>query len=190
MSKKYLFLFLAPALLLLACGSNKNEATAETKDSASAPSEQSSNVNKAALSNIKVTIKNGEMAGTYEAVCKEGCTSYGIAGEKILGNQYSETGKGPKELSSVQLVVNDVTGDKKTNNFTLTVGFGDLMSTKYTSYNINTNNGTTNDGSGTADIKYSSDKAVVHVTGNTKDGVGLDVLIDANKVVTMGNISQ
>ena len=190
MLRKSFFLFLGSSLLIVACESNKKEATATQSDSVStSPSQQSSNANKPALSNIKVTIKNGEMAGTYDAVCRDGCTSYGIAGEKVLGNQYSETGKGPKELSSVQLVVNDVSGDKQTKNFTLTVGFGDLLGQMVT-YNINTNNGTTNDGSGSADIKYSNDKANIHVTGTTKGGIGLDVVIDAAKVLTTSNMAQ
>ena len=192
MLKRYSFLLFASTLLVVACGENKEQssATATNDSTAAANTEKSSNTNKAVLSNIKVTIKNGEMAGTYEAICREGCTSYGIAGEKVFGNQYSETGKGPKELSSVQLLVNDVSGDKKTNNFTLTVGFGDLMGSKATTYNINTNNKTTSDGSGTADIQYSNDKAVVRVSGRTKDGIDLEVQINSNKVLTMSNIAQ
>ena len=192
MLKKQLFLFCTSTLLFIACGDNKKAAeTTTTNDSSETAktdnTEQSSN--EPVRSNIKVTVKDGPMAGTYEAQCREGCTSYGIAGEKVLGNQYSETDKGPKELSSVQLIVDDVTGDKQTKEFTLTVSLGDWLNKKGTDFNINTRKGK-NEGSGTADIKYAGEKANVKITGKSKEGPELEVEIDAIKLVTPNNLGQ
>lgn len=189
MIRKHVFLFAASTVLLGACGENKNSSANSNPDSSTnaKPVQPASN-NNAVASTIKVTIKNGPLAGTYDAVCKETCTSYGIAGDKVFGNQYSETGKGPKELSSVQLLVNDVIGNKQTKDFSLTVGFGDLLSAKATSYTINNLNGF-HEGSGTLDVKYGGDKANVMVDGTTKDGIGVEVNIDAEKVMTASSVA-
>ena len=191
MLKRQFFLYCASALLLVACGENKQSAETSTANdsNATAKTEDNTSSNEPVKSNIKVTIKDGPMAGTYEAECREGCTSYGLAGEKVLGNQYSETNKGPKELSSVQLIVDDVTGDKQTKEFTLTVSLGDWVNNKGTNFNINTRNGKA-EGSGTADIKYGSEKAKVKIVGKSKEGPELEVEIDAVKLVTANNLGQ
>jgi hypothetical protein len=191
MLKTQFFIFCTSAILFVACGENKKSAeTATSGDSnATVKTDNNASSNEPVKSNIKVTIKDGPMAGTYEAECREGCTSYGLAGEKVLGNQYSETNKGPKELSSVQLIVDDVAGDKQTKEFTLTVSLGDWVNNKGTNFNINTRNGKT-EGSGTADIKYGGEKAKVKITGRSKEGPELEVEIDANKLVTANNLGQ
>ena len=191
MLKKFMPPFLGSVLLLAACGENKKPADATTTEDTNATAKtESTTSNETVRSTIKVTIKDGPMAGTYEAQCREGCTSYGIAGEKVFGNQYSETGKGPKELSSVQLIVDDVSGDKQTREFTLTVSLGDWINNKGTAYNINTRNGR-KEGSGTLDLKYGGgEKAQVKISGKSKEGPELEVEIDANKLSTMNNLGQ
>ena len=189
MLKKQLFLFCIAGLLLCACGENTSGGASTTNDSTSNPKSASPSSKNEVRSTIKVTIKSGELAGTYEADCREGCTSYGIAGEKVFGNQYSEMGKGPKELSSVQLVVDNVTGDKQTKEFLMTISFGELFTSKGTSYNINTRN-EKKDGSGSLDLKYSGSKATVKINGTTKEGIEVDVLIDAHKVITVDNLVE
>ena len=189
MLKKLFFPFSVLVILFISCGENKktgettssNDTTTTSKEESSAPAAG------AVKSNITVTIKDGPMAGTYEAVCREACTSYGIAGEKIFGNQYSETNKGPKELSSVQLIVDNVTGDKQTKEFMLTVSIGDWVNNKSTNFNINTQNGKS-DGSGTLDLKYSGEKATVKIAGKSKEGSDIEVLLDANTVLTPENL--
>jgi hypothetical protein len=191
MIRKHFLLLCASAVLLGACGENK-----KTSDSSQA-SDSNTNAkttvsipgDKAVASTIMVTIKNGPHAETYQAQCKETCTSYGIAGAKVFGNQYSDTGKGPKKLSSVQLLVTDVAGDKQTKDFSLTVGFGDLLSSNGNSYTINNLSGI-HEGSGTLDLKYTTEKANVKIEATAKDGTQMEVTIDADKVMTANNLGQ
>jgi len=188
--KQFLF-FCTSAILIVACGENKKsaETTAANDSNATPKTENPPASSEPVRSTIKVAIKDGPMAGTYVAECRQGCTSYGIAGEKVLGNQYSEVNKGPKELSSVQLIVDDINGDKETKEFTLTVSLGDWVNNKGTNFNINTRKGK-NEGSGTADIKYGGEKAKVKITGKSKEGPELEVEIDANKLITASNLGQ
>jgi hypothetical protein len=87
----------------------------------------------------------------------------------------------------VQLIVNDVNGDKQTKEFMLTVSIGDWVNNKSTNFNINTQKGK-NDGSGTLDLKYSGDKATVKIVGKSKEGSEIEVLLDANTVLTPENL--
>ena len=133
---------------------------------------------------IRLTLTGGAFAGTYNATCTDACCSYGIAGETTFGNQYSVTGKGDKELSSVQLVVEDVTGDKTTNQFLVTVTIGDFLNPKSTSYTIDTRKKADEKGSGNIDLKYSNNKATVKLVGKTEDGVGIDLTMECFRVLT------
>src|SRR5690349_20931721 len=97
-NKKNLLYGAAIALLLAtSCNNNadRNSKTVSSSDTANTdntqPSAASSSAEKA---NINVTIAGGDLAGSYTATCKNGCCSWGIAGENVFGNQYSETGKG------------------------------------------------------------------------------------------------
>jgi hypothetical protein len=177
-------------ILLMSCGDNKKPGTpAEPGEKEEQPKPETSKTAGEPRATIKLTLAGDEMAGTYEAVCKDACCSYGIAGDKIFGNQYSETGKGPKELSSVQLVVNDVTGNKTTNNFLVTVSFGELFGKDSKSYTINTDKGNTQ-GSGTLDLQYSPDKATVHIKGKSKEGAEIDLQMECHKIMTMNNLLE
>jgi hypothetical protein len=187
-NKKSLLIGFTAIVLLASCTNNGKTADAsKTNDSTgtatSAPNES------APKSTINVTITGGDMNGTYNAVCKEGCCSWGIAGDKVFGNQYSETGKGAKELSSVQLIVDDVTGNKSTKEFTLTVGFGDLLGKDSKSFNIDTRKGN-NKGSGTLDLQYSGDKATVTIKGTSAEGPAIDLKMECNKVMNPNNMGQ
>src|SRR5262247_3370376 len=160
-NKKDLLYGAAIALLLATSCNNtdKNSKTASSSDTTSATNDQSSTANTTSeKANINVTITGGDMAGSYSATCKDGCCSWGIAGENVFGNQYSETGKGAKELSSVQLIVDNVKGNVSTKEFTLTVSFGELFGKDSKSFNIDTRKGRTQ-GSGALDLQYSGDKA-------------------------------
>jgi hypothetical protein len=191
MQKKTL-LYVCTALIMLAsCNNESKETETTSKDSTNANTTDENSIDKAnmpVMANINVTITGGEMAGTYTASCKEGCCSWGIAGEKIFGNQYSETGKSLKELSSVQLVVDDVTstGKKTTNEFLLTVGFGELFSdTNGRSLNIDTKR---NKGSGTVELDYQGDKAFVTIKGTSAEGPTIDLKMECTKVVDPKNL--
>ena len=178
------------ATVLLSCNDNKDGGTNETAGSdTSETKSQTDNANSAVRANIDVTITGGDMAGTYSAECKDACCSWGIAGENVFGNQYSETGKGPKELSSVQLVVDGVTGNKSTKEFLLTVSFGELFGKDSKSFNIDTRPGH-KEGSGTLDLQYSGEKAVVTIKGVSAEGPSIELKMNCNKVMTMKNLGQ
>jgi len=188
-NKKSLFIGLIAFVVFTSCNNSaKTSESSKTADSASATNSTASNES-SPRSTIDVTINGGDMNGSYSAVCKEGCCSWGIAGDKVFGNQYSETGKGAKELSSVQLIVDDVTGNKSTKEFTLTVGFGELFGKDSKSFNIDTRNGKSN-GSGTLDLQYSGDKAVVTIKGVSAEGPAIDLKMECNHVTTASNLGQ
>lgn len=169
---------------LAACGDNK---TADTTSSDTISTQEAAPavkapVNKAPTATVHVVVTGGPHAGTYDAVCNTACCSYEIAGDNVFGNQYSETGKKPNELSSVQLVVEDVAGNKSTNEFLMTVSFGDMLK-DMVSYTINTQKGK-GEGSGTLDLRYANNQGTVQIKGKTKDGIGLEVTLNCNKVYT------
>lgn len=189
-NKKSLLIGFTAIILLASCNNSNGKTSDGSKASDSADTKTtSSQSGSEARSNINVTISGGDMNGTYTAVCKEGCCSWGIAGDNVFGNQYSETGKGPKELSSVQLIVDDVKGNKFTKEFTLTVGFGELFGKDSKSFNINTRDGK-KQGSGTLDLQYSGDKATVTVKGVSAEGPAIDLTMQCNKVMTQSNMAQ
>ncbi|QKG51387.1 hypothetical protein [Hymenobacter sp. BRD67] len=113
----------------------------------------------------------------------EGGASYGFAGKGQFGNQYSENGKKPNELSSVQLVVDDVKGDKTTTSgFQTTISFGPLLS----SYSLNVNtlrDASRPEGKGQLSLKYNGGKgpAITHLTGETAAHEKFDLTINAPK---------
>ena len=178
----------AVAILLTACGSNStNNSAAASSDTAKTASTQSP-ASSTSNTSITVTLSGGNMDGTYTASC-DGCCSYGIAGDHVFGTQYSETGKKDKELSSVQLIVNNVNpGHTSTKSFTLTIGFGDLMASAGKSFNINTNGQSR--GSGTVDIDYSDNKAAVVIKGTSAEGAAIDLKMDCGKITTINNIGK
>jgi hypothetical protein len=187
--QRLLALSAACSIFFAACGgADTKSANATSSDSSQAATTSSSD--KPEKATINVTLTGGDLAGSYSAVCKDGCCSWGIAGDNVFGNQYSETGKGPKEISSVQLIVNDVKeGSKSTKEFTLTVSFGELFSVKGKSFNINTRNGASQ-GSGTLDLQYSGSTATVTIKGVSKEGPSIDLKMECNKVMTNKDFGQ
>ena len=187
--KKFVFVGMT-SLVLLSCNDNKVDTSKEGTGSDTTQTQTpTAEANSEVRANINVTLTGGDMAGSYSASCKEGCCSWGIAGENMFGNQYSETGKGPKELSSVQLVVDDVTGNKSTKEFLLTVSFGELFGTDSKSFNIDTRKGHQK-GSGTLDLQYEGEKAVVTIKGVSAEGPSIDLKMDCSKVLTTKNLGQ
>lgn len=188
-NNKLLLIGFAAIVLLASCNNSGQTTDASKTDSNSTETTMSSSNEPAAKSTIDVTITGGDMDGSYNAVCKDGCCSWGIAGDKVFGNQYSETGKGPKELSSVQLIVDDITGNKSTKEFTLTVSFGELFGKDSKSFNIDTRKGKSK-GSGTLDLQYSGDKATVTIKGTSAEGPAIDLKMECNKVMNPNNLGQ
>lgn len=190
MRNKKTLLFGAIVMLLLASCNNGKEQKSTTANSAdSSNMTAASNSESSVKPNISVTITGGDMAGSYSATCKEGCCSWGIAGENVFGNQYSETGKGPKELSSVQLIVDNVKGNTSTKEFTLTVSFGPLFSNGSKSFNVDTRKGNSK-GSGTLDLQYSGDKATVTIKGVSAEGPSIDLNMQCDKVMSAKSLGK
>jgi hypothetical protein len=190
MRNKQLLQLAIAAILIISCNdsNDKNAGDKSTNDSGQVNTKTPDATNKSVRADIDVTITGGDYNGTYSAECRDACCSWGIAGEKVFGNQYSENGKGDKELSSVQLVVNDVSeGNKSTKEFMVTVSFGKLFEGK--SFNINTMDGK-NQGSGTLDLQYSGNKATVKIKGVSAEGPAIDLTMQCNKVLTTGNLGD
>lgn len=187
MIRKFLCFALIGWTMFSGCSDEAKPAD-ETPDSTAAAdgnATNSGNANKKERAAIKLTLTGGAFAGTYNATCTDACCSYGIAGETTFGNQYSETGKGEKDLSSVQLVVEDVTGDKTTSEFLVTVTIGDFLNPKSTSYTIDTRKKADDKkGSGNIDLKYSNNKATVKLVGKTADGVEINLDMECFRVLT------
>jgi hypothetical protein len=182
----------ASSILLVSCGGNaeKNSNDKSLTDSAKSTAASGGATGAPARATIDVTITGGDMKGSYSAACSNGCCSWGIAGKNVFGNQYSETGKGPKELSSVQLIVDDVKeGSKSTKEFTLTVSFGELFSKNGRSFNINTRNGNKK-GSGTLDLHYAGNQAEVTIKGVSEEGPSIDLKMKCNNVMSPDNMAQ
>ena len=182
---KKLFLMSAATFMLMSCGDSTSQDQAKETNESSSDAKETTNANAGGEgANIKLVITGGDMAGTYTASCKTTCCSHGIAGENVFGTQYSEEGKGPNELSSVQLMIGDVTGDKTTDEFLVTVSFGELFGANTKSYTIQTSNFYSNSfkkqGSGTVDLKYSKPKSTVKLKGKTADNVELDLTIECH----------
>lgn len=191
--KKLFFLGLAAFFALASCNDNKEESSEldAPATNTEAPADNSASVKQEDRATINVTLSGaGDMDGSYSAICRDACCSWGIAGEKVFGNQYSETGKGPKELSSVQLVVDDVEeGNKSTKEFMVTVSFGELFGEDSKSYNINTRDGRS-EGSGTLDLQYSGNKASVTIKGKSKEGATIDLKMECHKIINPNNLGM
>lgn len=176
-------------LALAACSKSTDstkETTVATEAPATAPAADAAPVSSDNKGTIHLVVTGGAHAGTYDAVMHDGGASYGFSGPGQFGNQYSEDGKKPNELSSVQLVVNDVKGDKTaTSGFQTTITFGPLVNGA--SLNINTfPDASRPEGKGQLSLKYGGGKgpATVHFTGETKAHEKLDMTIEATEVAT------
>lgn len=182
-------LFMAISLtVLVGCNSDDNNSqAANSSDSTAAEgSENAIGVqSSAAGANIKLVVTGGDMAGTYEATCSSTCCSHGIAGENVFGIQFTGEGKGEKELTSVQLMAGDVTGNKTTKEFLVTVSFGDVSDAKRKSYTIQTSKfyNIKKEGSGTLDIEYTDTKSKVKLQGKTSDNVELDLTVECHSTM-------
>lgn len=188
--KTLFFLGFAAFFALASCNDNKEESSEldAPATNTEAPTDNTASEKQEDRATINVTLSGaGDMDGSYSAICRDACCSWGIAGDKVFGNQYSETGKGPKELSSVQLIVDDVDGNKSTREFTVTVSFGELFGENSKSYNINTRDGRS-EGSGTLDLQYSGDKATVTIKGTSKEGATIDLKMECHKIINPNNL--
>jgi hypothetical protein len=178
-------------VILSGCSDETKPADETPEATSSGAGAASGSSDKKERASIKVVLTGGELAGTYNATCRDACCSYGIAEKTTFGNQYSETGKGEKDLSSVQLIVDDVTGDKSTGEFLVTVTIGDFLNPKSTSYTIDTRKKADDKkGTGNIDLKYSNNKATVKLVGKTEDGVGIELDMECFRVITPTTLTE
>jgi len=124
---------------------------------------------------VSVTLTGGADAGTYTGSENPSC-SFGLAAAGTWGTQYSTTEAGAGQLCSVQMVVPPA-GDSDA-HFTMLVTIGPLFDGN--NYEITPDGGT-----GSAQINDAGATAVIHATGTTEDGVGMDVTVNCPSVIRM-----
>jgi len=179
-------------LFFLGCnGSSDHKTTDNTFASKPATtSEAETATSGTAGAEIFVTLTGGANAGTYHVISKDPTCSEGLTGDNSFGNQYSENGKADNELSSLQLIIDDKTAaEKGTDKFSISVGFGKLISGK--TYNISTRTGDPGfkpSGSGKATLTKNGNAKTVVIEGKTPDGVGISAKIVCNQVMTANGI--
>ena len=110
---------------------------------------------------VDLTITGGPNAGKHHATTERGGCSAGLTGPGSFGNQLSDPkNKDPKAFNSLQLIVPDAKkAASGTGEFSLTVGFGPLMSRSAT-YEVDTPKGKKN-GAGTVTIDDKGSSATV-----------------------------
>ena len=176
------------ALALMSCGGgDRSNQQAESNSGVQAP--QAAGGGEATT--IHLVVGGGPHAGTYDATSDALTCTYGFAGPGSWGNQYSVTGKSPKEFSSLQLIVPDTKDAADgTDRFLITAGFGDLLKPGYTEHTINTGaslGGSSADvkkeGSGSITVKDEGKSGKVTFKGKTKDNVTLEGTIDCHQVM-------
>jgi hypothetical protein len=175
-------------LTLAACGGgNDNANSGEAAASAISTPRGSGGT----ATTIHLVIGGGPHAGTYDAKSDNITCTYGFAGPGSWGNQYSVTGKKPKEFSSLQLIVPDTKDAADgTDKFMITAGFGELMQPGYTEYSINTGASLTGEvdeekkeGSGTITVDDKGKTGKVTFKGKTKANVTLEGTIDCHQLM-------
>jgi hypothetical protein len=120
---------------------------------------------------IRVTIKGGPHAGSYEARPAATTCSYGQAGEGAWANQYSDAEKA-EGLRSLQLIVPDAAGAANgTDRFTLTADFTPLLDGQEHTINTVARPGV---GSGRVTVETRAGGTVAAFEGTTADGVGIE----------------
>lgn len=141
---------------------------------------------------VTVVLTGGPDAGSYTASGDTGC-SYGLIGPQGWGVQFSRVDNvGPNDLSSVQ-VVSAAPGMEEDSDATFsgtklltTVTIGPFLEETKRDYEIEVDvDEDDSSGSGEATVTDSGTSAVIHVTGTTEDGVGIDATVNCATVIRM-----
>lgn len=182
---------LAAALTVIsfvAACSSKEGATADSSDAATNAAASADAPAGAAKGRIHLEVSGGANAGTYDVEMKDAGCSYGLAGEKAWGNQYSIDTTDPKQFSSLQMIVPDAKAAANgTSNFQMTVQFGPLFGNGGHSYDVNTRpDASKKGGSGTVTVQDQGNTGKVTFDAKTSNGVGLKGTIDCQSVVRNG----
>ena len=180
----------ALAFVTVVAGCSKKEAATSDSTGAAAPSSASASDASAGTAHGKIhlEVSGGANAGRYDVEMKDGGCSYGLAGDKAWGNQYSVNTNDPKAFSSLQLVVPDAKAAANgTSTFQLTAQFGPLFGAGGHSYDVNTRTDAgKKGGSGTVTVQDQGKTGKVTFDAKTADGVGLKGTIDCQSVTRNG----
>jgi hypothetical protein len=135
---------------------------------------------------VRVVMTGGANPGTFTGGDDPHCT-VGIIGPDGWGVQWSLPDATAGQLSSVQLVSaargheDDPKALFQGTSLLLTVGFGPIL--QATDYVIQHSTDETQDkGAGSVEVQDNGDKAVIHATGTTADGVRIDALVNCPSV--------
>jgi len=174
------------ATLMLACSAHDKTASGDTTSTVASAGSIAESATPAAVQGIiHLEVASGPRAGTYDAKMKDGGCSYGLAGAGAWGNQYSVNSKDPRAFTSLQLIVPDAkTAAAGTSAFQLTAGFGPLVGSGGTRYDVNKlPTAPTKSGSGkvTVDDKGNTGKVTFDV--KTADGIALKGTIECSAVM-------
>jgi hypothetical protein len=169
-------------LLLAACGKGDTAAKGERIQGGGTTAEVPPATG-AAATTIHLVIQSGPHAGTYDAESQDITCSSGIAGPNTWANQYSVTGKKPNEFSSLQLMVDGKDAADGTDEFLMTVGFGQLMKEGYSEHLISTQKDSPKKGSGTLQVEDRKTQGKVTFKGKAEDGATLEGTIDCHQVL-------
>ncbi|HEX2778409.1 MAG TPA: hypothetical protein VHM30_02850 [Gemmatimonadaceae bacterium] len=174
------------ALLTIACSKGDSGASSTDTAAATAGDASASSETGASTGSVHLEVGSGPHAGTYDAPMTSGGCSYGLAGEKSWGNQYSIDSKDPKQFSSLQLIVPDTKAAAGgTSTFELIAAFGPLFGDGATRYDVNTTNGSKK-GSGKVTVEDRGTSGKVTFDVKTADGVPLKGTIDCTTVMRTG----
>lgn len=176
------------AALALAC--SKSDSSASGSDTATAAEGDVSAATTEtgpSTGSVHLEVGSGPHAGTYDAEMTNGSgCSYGLAGEKSWGNQYSIDSKDPKQFSSLQLIVPDTKGAAGgTSTFLLTAAFGPIFGDGATRYDVDTMKGEKK-GSGRVTVDDRGNAGRVTFDVKTADGIPLKGSIDCRTVIRNG----
>jgi hypothetical protein len=139
---------------------------------------------------VRVVLTGGPNAGTYTGGAETNCSN-GLIGPQGWGVQYSTTDATAGQLSSLQMVVaaagkeSDPNATFSGTAFLMTVTIGPLVgeNTQFeVSINVDTSRST---GTGSATVQDNGSTAVIHATGTTPDGVGIDATVNCSTVIRM-----
>ncbi len=130
---------------------------------------------------VVVTLTGGPDAGTYAGSDNPNC-AYGFMGESVWSTSYSILeGAAMDELSEANFVYGPSTSDSNL-ELQASVGIGPLFDPQnFREYEINPDFSDIG-GTGTAEIQDGGNTAVIHWTGTTKDGVGIDATVNCPSV--------
>lgn len=179
---------LAFVTVVVAC-SKKEAATSDSTGAAATSSASAGEAaGGAAQGRIHLEVTGGANAGTYDVEMKDGGCSYGLAGDKAWGNQYSVNTNDPKAFSSLQLVVPDAKAAANgTSTFQMTAQFGPLFGEGGHSYDVNTRtDASKKGGNGTVTVQDQGKTGKITFDAKTADGVGLKGTIDCQSVTRNG----